>query len=168
MLGTILLIIGIVGLVFALLSLIGLDFGDLDVHLGDSGVGVLSALSPFLTGLGLVGGGLLVFTGVSTVPALLIGGGVGVMLAVLAVALMGYLVGSEEEVPTFDLVGKQVRVTEPVGPSNLGSGEVQTRLGGQIVSLMAEESYAHNEKVWITAKDPDRNVYRVERMPFDG
>ena len=51
MLGIVLLAIGGVGLVLTLLSLFGLDFGDFDFDVGDSGAGLLSILMPFTMGL---------------------------------------------------------------------------------------------------------------------
>ena len=55
MLGIVLLTIGIIGLVLTVLSLVGLEIDsavDLGFDLGDSGVGLLSLLTPFVTGFG--------------------------------------------------------------------------------------------------------------------
>ncbi|MFC3244585.1 hypothetical protein ACFOJ6_22630 [Gordonia humi] len=99
MLGIVLLVIGVVGLLLTLLSLIGFEFASVDVHIGDSGAGLLSVTTPFFTGFGLLAGGLIVFGDVSTVVALGAGVAAGVVLAVAAFAVLGYLVGSEEELP---------------------------------------------------------------------
>jgi len=165
--GVVLLIIGLVGLVLTVASLIGLDFGGLDLDLGDSGAGLLSALMPGLTGFGLIGGGLLTFTDdVSTGVALLAGVVTGLVMAGTALLLVRWLWRSGEELPDVDLVGLPVRVVEPVSPQRLGTGEVSTPLGSRQVTITAESELPHNAQVRIIAKLDDRNVYLVERLPF--
>lgn len=167
MVGIVLLSLGLIALVLMLLSLIGLDFGEFDVDFGESGVGLISVLSPFVAGFGIIGGGLLTFTDLNTFLALLSGLAVGVVFAGVSFALLGYLVGSEEELPTFDLIGRQVRVVEPVTPGRIGSGEVKTPLGTQVVSLVSDVPHGHNEYLRITAKLEDRDVYSAGQLPHD-
>lgn len=167
MLGIILLIVGLAGLVLTLMSLFGLDFGDFDVHPGDSGVGLLSVLMPFLTGFGLIGGGLIVFgDGVTSASALIIGGGVGLGLALAAAIILKWLLGAGQEVPRHELIGLPVRVVDPVSPGRLGTGEVATPLGSQRITLSADQDFARNDRVRIITKVDGRNVYVVERLPY--
>ena len=165
--GTLLLIIGIVSLVLMIVSAIGFDLGSIDFSIGDSGAGLLSLLSPFIAGFGVIGGGLIQFTGLSALWSLLIGVAVGILLAAFSFATMGYLVGAEEELPAVDLISYQVRVIDPVGPGNLGSGEVKTPIGARVLSLTAETRFAHNDLVRIVAKVEDKSLYLVEKLPFD-
>ena len=162
-LGIILLIIGGVGLVLTLLSLFGLDFGGVDVDLGDGGVGLLSIATPFAMGFGLLGGGLMTFTGTSTWLSLLIGLATGVGLSLVAVVVLGYLVGSEEELPTIDYLGSMVRVVEPVSPGHFGLGEVATALGAQQVTITSEEPLEHNASAIVVEKMDGRDSYVVVR-----
>lgn len=167
MLATILLVIGCVALVLMIVSMIGIDFGSFDLSVGDSGAGLLSLLAPFVAGFGILGGGLMSFTGLSPVWSLLIGAGAGILLATASFATLGYLVGAEEELPSLDLVGYQVRVVDPVGPDHLGSGEVKTPIGARNLSLTSQTPFVHNDLVRIVAKIEDRNLYLVEKLPFD-
>lgn len=113
--GVVLLIIGLVGLVLTVASLIGLDFGGLDLDLGDSGAGLLSALMPGLTGFGLIGGGLLTFTDdVSTGVALLAGVVTGLVMAGTALLLVRWLWRSGEELPDIVRAG-----AEPLTGANI-------------------------------------------------
>ena len=60
--GVVLLVIGLVGLTMTVLSLIGLDIDaafDISFDFADSGIGLLSLLTPFVTGFGLIAGGLM-------------------------------------------------------------------------------------------------------------
>ncbi|ALG84940.1 hypothetical protein [Gordonia phthalatica] len=163
MLGIILLIIGGVGLALTLLSLFGLDFGDFDFDLGDGGVGLLSLVTPFATGFGLLGGGLMQFTDTPTWLALLVGLATGVGLSLVAVVVLGYLVGSEEELPTLDYIGSMVRVVEPVSPGRFGLGEVATALGAQQLTITADETLEHNASAVVVEKMDGRDSYVVVR-----
>lgn len=167
MLATVLLVLGLVALLLMILSIIGLDFGEFDVDFGDSGVGLISVLSPFIAGLGIIGGGLMTFGSLGILWSLLIGLGVGVVFAAVSFAILGYLVGSEEEVPTVDMIGRQVRVVEPLSPGRIGSGEVKTPLGTQIISIVADAAHGHNEYLRITGQVEGRNVFSAEQLPFD-
>lgn len=166
--GIVLLIIGLVGLVLTLLSLVGFDIGGFDVDAGDSGAGLLSALMPAVTGFGLVAGGLLTFSGdsVGTSMALLAGAVTGLLVGGAALLVVRWLWRSGEEVPEIDIVGLPVRVVEPVAPGRLGTGEVHTPLGAQQITLAAESEFGHNAKVRVIAKLDDRNVFLVEQLPF--
>ena len=167
MVGIVLLVVGLVALLLMVLSIIGLDFGDFDFDLGESGVGLISVLMPFVAGLGVVGGGMLTFTDLNPYLSTLVGLIVGVVFAGVSFAVLGYLVGSEEEVPTVDLIGRQVRVIEPITPDRIGSGEVKTPLGSQVVSLVSEVEHGHNTYLRITGRLDDRNVYTAEQLPYD-
>ncbi|GED97933.1 hypothetical protein [Gordonia crocea] len=170
MLGAILLTIGLIGLALTVLSLVGLDLDaaiDIDFDLGDSGVGLLSLLTPFVTGFGLIAGGLMTLADTPTLPALAAGALTGLVLAAVAGVLVSYLVKSGTELPSVDLVGERVRIVEPVGPTHLGIGEVKTETGARQVSLTADEDYALGDIVRITSKLDDRNVYHVQRLPYD-
>lgn len=162
-LGIVLLIIGGVGLVLTLLSLFGLDFGDIDVDLGDGGVGLLSLTTPFAMGFGLLGGGLLRFTDTPTWLSLVVGLATGVGLSLVAVVVLGYLVGSEEELPTLDYIGSMVRVVEPVAPGHFGVGEVGTALGAQQLTITADETLEHNASAVVVEKMDGRDSYVVVR-----
>lgn len=161
---TILLIMGGVGLVLTLLSLFGLDFGDFDIDLGDSGVGLLSIVMPFTMGFGLLGGGLMAFTETPTWVALLVGLATGVVLSVVAVAILGYLVGAEEELPSLDFIGSSVRIVEPVTPGRFGLGEVETALGTQQVTITSDEALEHNAIAVVVEKMTDHDSYLVVRF----
>lgn len=164
MLGIVLLAIGSVGLVLTLLSLFGLDFGDFDFDVGDSGAGLLSILMPFTTGFGLLAGGLMQFSDTPTWVALLVGLGTGVLLSVMAVALLGYLVGAEAEVPSLDFVGSAVRVIEPVSPGRYGVGEVDSVLGTQQITITSDEDLEYNASAVVVEKQPDRDSFVVVRV----
>ncbi|MGB6126009.1 MAG: hypothetical protein WBG47_11700 [Gordonia sp. (in: high G+C Gram-positive bacteria)] len=164
MLGIVLLIIGGVGLAMLLVSLFGLDIGDIDFDLGDSGVGMLSLVTPFATGFGLLGGGLMTFTDTSTWVSLLVGLVAGVVMTIVAVVVLGYLVGSEEELPSLELVGATVRVVEPVAPGRFGVGEVQTQLGAQQVTITCDEILRHDEHAVIVEKIDGRDSFIVARL----
>ncbi|QKT07307.1 hypothetical protein HUN08_08995 [Gordonia sp. X0973] len=172
MLGTVLLIIGLVGLVLTLLSLVGVDLDiAADLHLGfdvgDSGVGLLSLLTPFVTGFGLLSGGLMVLRDVPALPALAAGAALGLVLAVIAGFLLSYLLKQGTELPSVDLIGAHVRVVEPVGPGRLGTGEVKTEIGTRQISIAADESYVLGDYVRITNQMEGRTAYHVERLPYD-
>ncbi len=168
MLGIILLTIGLVGLLLTILALVGIDIdAAVDFDFGDSGVGLLSLLTPFVTGFGLIAGGLMVFRDVSTVPALGAGALTGLVLAAVAGVLLRYLLKSGAELPSVDLVGARLRVVEAVGPSHLGTGEVQTETGSRQVSIAADEDYVLGDYVRITSKLDDRNIYHVQQLPYD-
>lgn len=167
MLGIVLLAVGLVALLLMLLSILGVDFGEFDIDFGDSGVGLISVLMPFVAGFGIIGGGLLTFTDLNGFLSLLSGLAVGVVFAGVSFAILGYLVGSEEELPSFDMIGRQVRVIEPVTPGRIGSGEVKTPLGTQVISLVAEVPHGHNEYLRITGKVEGRDVYSAEQLPYD-
>ncbi len=170
MLGIILLVIGLVGLTLTVLSLIGIDLDtavDLHVHAGDSGVGLLSLLTPFVTGFGLIAGGLMVLGDTPALPAVGAGALTGIVLAAIAGVLLSYLVKAGTELPSIDLVGSRVRVVEPVGPTHLGTGEVLTETGARQISLTADEDYVLGDIVRITGKLDDRNVYHVQQLPYD-
>ena len=163
-LGIVLLAIGGVGLVLTLLSLFGLDFGDFDFDVGDSGAGLLSILMPFTMGFGLLAGGLMQFSDTSTWVALLVGLAAGALLSVMTVALIGYLVGSEAEVPSLDFVGYAVRVVEPVTPGRFGVGEVDSVLGSQQITITSDEALEYNASAVVIEKQPDRDSYVVVRL----
>lgn len=168
--GIVLLVIGLIGLTMTILSLIGLDIDaafDFSFDIGDSGLGLLSLLTPFVTGFGLIAGGLMTFGDTSTPLALGSGALTGLVLAAVAGVLLSYLLRSGAELPSIDLVGARVRVVEAVGPTHLGTGEVQTETGARQISITADEDYAHGEFVRVTAKLDDRNVYHVQRLPYD-
>ncbi|GAA3046722.1 hypothetical protein GCM10010528_27310 [Gordonia defluvii] len=170
MLGIVLLTIGIIGLVLTVLSLVGLEIDsavDLGFDLGDSGVGLLSLLTPFVTGFGLLAGGLMTFRDVPTGPALGAGALTGVVLAAVAGLLLRYLLKSGTELPSIDLIGTRVRVVEPVGPTHLGTGEVQTETGARQISITADADYALGEFVRVTSKLDGRNIYHVQQLPYD-
>ncbi|GAB93994.1 hypothetical protein [Gordonia rhizosphera] len=162
--GLVLLVIGLVGLAFSVLSIVGFEIGDVDVDLGDSGVGLLAVLSPFVTGFGVISGMLLTFTSANALAALGAGLATGLAFALVSFVVLGYLVGAEQELPSVDLLGRQVRIVDPVGPGRIGSGEVQTPLGARRVSVTADESYHHNDVVSIVARVDERELYRVERI----
>lgn len=166
MLGIVLLIIGGVGLVMMLLSLFGLDIGDVDFDLGDSGVGMLSILTPFVTGFGLLAGGLLTFTDTATWLSLLVGLAAGVVLSIVAVVILGYLVGSEEELPSIEFIGSTVRVVEPVSPGRFGVGEVQTQLGAQQITITCDEPLKHDQQAVVVEKLEHRDSFVVAPMSF--
>ncbi|MCF8587765.1 hypothetical protein [Gordonia liuliyuniae] len=166
MLGIVLLAIGLVGLFLTLLSLIGFEFGSFDIHLGDSGAGLVSVATPFLTGFGLLSGGLIVFDITSTPLALLSGAVVGILLGLVAFALLGYLVGSEEELPSYDLVGSTVRIVEPVVQGRFGTAEVRTPLGARQITVTSDESLAHNEHAVIVDKIDGRESFHVSSITF--
>ncbi|NNG95742.1 hypothetical protein HLA97_00540 [Gordonia araii NBRC 100433] len=168
--GIVLLTIGLIGLVLTILSLVGLDIDaavDFDFDVGDSGVGLLSLLTPFVTGFGLISGGLMTFRDTSAAPALGAGALTGLVLAGVAGVLLAYLLKSGAELPSIDLVGARVRVVEPVGPTHLGTGEVQTETGARQISITADEDYVLGDFVRITSKLEDRNVYHVQQLPYD-
>nr|WP_246372353.1 hypothetical protein [Gordonia humi] len=149
-----------------LLSLIGFEFASVDVHIGDSGAGLLSVTTPFFTGFGLLAGGLIVFGDVSTVVALGAGVAAGVVLAVAAFAVLGYLVGSEEELPSYDLVGSTVRIVEPVSGGRFGTAEVSTPLGARQVTVTSDEAFAHNDRAVIVSRLDHRDGYFVSPLTF--
>ncbi|MCF8610469.1 hypothetical protein L5G28_09905 [Gordonia sp. HY285] len=166
MLGIVLLAIGLVGLFLTLLSLIGFEFGSFDIHLGDSGAGLVSVATPFLTGFGLLSGGLIVFDITGTPLALLSGAVVGILLGLVAFALLGYLVGSEEELPSYDLVGSTVRIVEPVVQGRFGTAEVRTPLGARQITVTSDESLAHNEHAVVVDKIDGRESFHVSSITF--
>ncbi len=166
MLGIVLLIIGGVGLVLTLLALLGVDIGDVDVDLGDSGVGLTSLLTPFLTGFGLLAGGLIVFGGTSAGVALLVGALSGLVLAVSAGVVLRWLWRSGEELPDVDFLGNAGRVVEPIGAGRFGTAEVGTALGPRQITVTADRDFVHNDRVRIVAKIDDRDAYVVEQLPY--
>lgn len=167
-LGYILLVIGLVGLTLTLLSLVGFELGSFDVHLGDSSAGLLSVATPFLTGFGLLAGGLIVFDAASTPVALGSGAAAGIVLGLVAFALLGYLVGSEEELPSFDLIGSAVRIVEPVAPGRFGIGEVETPLGSRQVTVTSDdEAFAHNDHAVIIDRLDGRDGFHISSISFD-
>ena len=164
MLGIVLLVIGLIGLLMTILSLVGVDFGSFDVDFGDSGAGLLSVATPFLTGFGLVAGGMLVFTDSGTPISLGAGAAAGVVLGVAAFAVLGYLVGSEEELPSHDPTGSLVRVVEPVAPGRFGTGEISTPLGTRQITITADEPLAHNDRAVVVARIDGRDGFVVSPM----
>ncbi|GAA3970337.1 hypothetical protein [Gordonia caeni] len=166
MLGIILLIIGGVGLLLTLLSLVGADVGEFDVDLGDSGVGCMSLAMPFATGFGLLAGGLMVFGDVGSAPAMLVGALAGLILAAAAGVILRWLWQAGEELPEVQILGSSARVVEPIAAGHFGTGEVSTPLGDQQITITSDRDFAHNEKVRIVAKLDDRDAYLVEQLPF--
>lgn len=166
MLGIVLLVVGGVGLLLTLLALVGADIGDFDFDLGDSGVGLTSLLTPFLTGFGLLAGGLIVFGGVSTGAALLTGALVGLVLAAAAGLVLRWLWRSSQELPDVEVLGNAGRIVEPVGAGRFGTAEVATELGHRQVTVTADRDFAHNARIRIVAKIDDRDAYVVEQLPF--
>lgn len=166
MLGIILFVIGVVGLVLTLLSLVGADLGSVDFDLGDSGVGFASLLMPFLTGFGLLAGGLMVFGDVPTAGALLIGAVVGLILAAVAALIIRWLWRSSEELPEVQILGSSARVVEAMAPGRYGTAEVSTSLGDRQVTITGDASFAHNDRVRIVAKHADLDAYVVEQLPY--
>ena len=166
-LGIVLLAIGLVGLTLTLLSLVGFEFGSFDIHLGDSGAGLVSVATPFLTGFGLLSGGLLVFDAASTPVALLSGAVAGIVLGLVAFAVLGYLVGSEEELPSYDVLGSTVRIVEPVAQGRFGTAEVATPLGTRQVTVTSDESFAYNDRAVIVEKIDSREGFYVSSLTFD-
>ncbi len=166
MLGIVLLAIGLIGLTLTLLSLIGFEFAQFDVHVGDSGAGLVSVTMPFLTGFGLLAGGLLVTERASTPVALAAGLGTGVVLSLVAFLLLGYLVGAEEELPSFDLIGSTVRIVEPVSDGRLGTAEVKTPLGSRQITVRSDDPLPHNARAVVLEKADGRDVYVVSPITF--
>ncbi|GAC57249.1 hypothetical protein GOHSU_18_00040 [Gordonia hirsuta DSM 44140 = NBRC 16056] len=166
MLGIILLIIGCVGLALTLLSLVGADLGSFDVDLGDSGVGFTSILMPFVTGFGLLTGGLIVFGDVGTPLALLIGALAGLVLAMVAGLTVRWLWRSGQELPEVEILGSSARVVEPVSPGRYGTATVDTPLGERQVTVTGNRTFAHNDRVRIVARHDVLDAYVVEQLPF--
>lgn len=166
MLGTILLIIGGVGLVLMLLSLIGVDFGGVDFDLGDSGAGFLSLLMPFLTGFGLVAGSMISFSGTGGAVAMLIGALAGLAMALAAGMVIRWLWKSGEEVPAVDVIGSSARIVERVVAGHYGTAEVSTPLGARQVTITADRDFPHNAKVRIVGRIDDLDAYFVEQLPY--
>ena len=166
MLGIILLIIGGVGLVLMLLSLVGLDFGEFDFDLGDSGAGFVSLLMPFVTGFGLVAGSMIQFGGTGNGVALVAGAGAGLSRASPAAAVIRWLWRSAEELPTVEVIGSSARIVEPVMAGHYGTGEISTPLGSRQVTVTADRDFHHNEKVRVVAKIDDLDAYFVEQLPY--
>ncbi len=166
MLGIVLFVIGVGGLVLTLLSLVGADLGSVDFDVGDSGVGFTSILMPFVTGFGLLAGGLMVFGDVGTGLSLLVGALVGLMLAVIAALTVRWLWRSGEELPEIQILGSAARIVEPVTPGRFGTAEVHTDLGDQQVSVTADRAFAHNERVRIVDRHDLLDAYVVEQLPF--
>ncbi|MBM7368912.1 hypothetical protein [Gordonia hydrophobica] len=164
MLSIVLLIVGGVGLVLTLLSLIGLDFGGVDFDLGDGGVGLLSIVTPFAMGFGLLGGGLMRFTDTPTWLSLVVGLATGIGLSLVTIIVLGYLVGAEEELPATDYLGSMVRVVEPVTPGRFGLGEVDSALGSQQLTITSDEALEHNASAVIVEKMDGRESYIVVRF----
>ncbi|MGO3326102.1 hypothetical protein [Gordonia sp. (in: high G+C Gram-positive bacteria)] len=167
MLGIVLLAIGLVGLTLTVLSLIGVEFGSVDIHVGDSSAGLLSVATPFVTGFGLLSGGLIVFDATGTGVALVSGAVAGIVLGLVAFAVLGYLVGSEEELPSYDLVGSAVRIVEPIAQGRFGTAEVATPLGTRQVTVTSDESFAHNDRAVIVEKIEHREGFFVSSLTFD-
>ncbi|WP_132994213.1 hypothetical protein [Gordonia zhaorongruii] len=167
MLGIILLAIGLVGLLLTVLSLVGFEFGDFDVEFGDSGIGLMSVTTPFVTGFGLLAGGLMVFGDTGVFVALLAGLAAGIVLGLVAVAVLGYLVGSEEELPSYDLIGATVRIVEPVSDGRLGTAEVHTPIGSRHVTVTSDETLAHNDRAVIIQRIADHDGFHVSSITFD-
>ncbi|WP_228461577.1 hypothetical protein [Gordonia spumicola] len=149
-----------------LLSLIGFEFAQVDVHVGDSGAGLLSVVTPFLTGFGLLAGGLLTFGHTSTLIALAAGIATGVVLSGVALLILGYLVDSEEELPSFDLIGSTVRIVEPVSDGRLGTAEVSTPLGTRQITVRSTEQLPHNARAVVLEKADGREVFIVSPITF--
>lgn len=171
MLGIILLIVGGVGLVLTLLALVGADVGDFDIDLGDSGVGLTSLLMPFVTGFGLLAGGLIVFDGTSTPLALFVGALTGLVMAAAAGLTIRWLWRSGEELPEVEILGSSARVVEPFQAGRFGVGEVVTPIGERQVTITGDHGFDHNARVRIVAKVADHDAYVVEQLPysdFDG
>lgn len=166
-LGIVLLAMGLVGLALTVLSLIGFEFSSFDVDLGDSGAGLLSVATPFLTGFGLVSGGLIVFDLATAPVALVSGAAAGIVLGVVAFAVLGYLVGSEEELPSYDLIGSAVRIVEPVAKGRLGTAEVSTPIGSRQITVTSDESLAHNDHAVIVEKIDSRERFYVSSVRID-
>lgn len=163
-LSIVLLIIGGVGLVLTLLSIFGLDVGGVDFDLGDGGVGLLSIVTPFAMGFGLLGGGLMRFTDTPTWLSLVVGLVTGLGLSLVAVVILGYLVGAEEELPSIDYIGSMVRVVEPVTPGRFGLGEVDSALGAQQLTITSDEALEHNASAVVVEKMDGRESYVVVRF----
>lgn len=135
-----LLVISGTGLLLSALSLVGLDFGPLDVDLGDSGIGLLSLLLPGVTiGTG-VAGLMLVDAQASVLPA-----GTGAM-AVTAIALYPLLLAlhraGTESLPT-QLVGHRVQMVDPLtSPDGLANAEAITANGSQLITVRLDPMMA--------------------------
>lgn len=166
MLGIVLLVIGGVGLVLTLLSLVGAEIGSFDFDLGDSGVGCMSVVMPFATGFGLLAGGLMVFSDTSSGVSLLTGLLAGLVLSLAAGLIVRWLWRSGEELPEVDIIGSAARIVEPVATGRFGIAEVITPLGSRQVTVAADRDFAHNEKVRIVGKLDDRDAYFVEQLPY--
>jgi len=138
-----LLVISGTGLLLSALSLVGLDFGPLDVDLGDSGIGLLSLLLPGVTiGTG-VAGLMLVDAQASVLPALVAGTGA---MAVTAIALYPLLLAlhraGTESLPT-QLVGHRVQMVDPLtSPDGLANAEAITANGSQLITVRLDPMMA--------------------------
>ncbi|MFT3662475.1 MAG: hypothetical protein QM809_14140 [Gordonia sp. (in: high G+C Gram-positive bacteria)] len=166
MLGIILLVIGGVGLVLMLLSLIGVDFGGIDFDLGDSGAGFLSLLMPFVTGFGLVAGSMIEFGGSGRGVSLLVGAGAGLVMAITAAAVIRWLWHSGEELPSVDVLGSSARIVEAVLAGHYGTAEVSTPLGSRRVTVTADRDFPYDQKVRLVARLDEIDAYFVEQLPY--
>jgi membrane protein implicated in regulation of membrane protease activity len=137
---TVFLVIGGVGLVFLLLSLIVGDwlegvFGALEVDLDGGGLISGPVLGAFAAAFGLGGAAVLSTTDAPLVVAALGGLLTGLVIGYLAWRVTKALMHmpTDEPVRTADLLGKSGRVVTPI-PAN-GLGEILVRHAGQPLKL---------------------------------
>lgn len=137
---TLLLISGI-GLLMSLLSLTGLDLDAIDIHLGDSGVGLLSLLAPGVTvGTG-VAGLTLAFGVAGPITALLLGSASLLATAALMYPILKALLAAGQETTPTELAGHQVNIIEPVERGSVGFAEAITTNGSLSVTVMLDPEY---------------------------
>lgn len=140
-LSTTLLIISAIGLVMALLSLMGLDLDSIDIHVGDSGVGLLSLLLPGITlGTGIAGL-MLALDVAGPLVSLAAGAGALVLGCLTLYPLLRVLLRSGQPAQATDLTGHQVTIVDAPDWHRVGTAEAITANGSQTITVLLDPQY---------------------------
>ncbi|MGW5522013.1 hypothetical protein [Gordonia sp. NPDC003950] len=131
-----LLIVAATGLCLSLLSLIGLDLGPIDVHIGDSGVGLLGLLTPGITIGAGVSGLMLLGDTAPTIGALAVGAAAMAATMALMYPVLRMLLRAGKESETTELAGHKVSMVDGLdSPQRLGQAEAITPNGSQLITV---------------------------------
>lgn len=138
---TTLLVISAIGLVMALLSLMGMDLGAADFELGDSGIGLLTLLTPGITlGTG-VAGLMLALDVAGPLISLAVGAGALVLGVLTLYPLLRLLIRGGQPAQGTDLTGHRVTIVESPDRHRVGVAEAITTNGSQTVTVLLDPQY---------------------------
>lgn len=136
-----LLTISAIGLVMALLSIMGLDLGAADFELGDSGIGLLTLLTPGITlGTG-VAGMMLTLDVAGPLISLSVGAGALVLGVLTLYPLLRVLLRGGQPAQTTDLAGHPVTIVDAPDWHRVGTAEAITANGSQVLTVLLDPQY---------------------------